>query len=162
MATNESASFCDFCQSRDLNKSAEEYCPQCEEALCRECKDNHKISKLSKLLHTISVDKYRKLPSFIKQIKHNCDEHDCFLEFYCKSHDSLCCKLCLISAHKECKATMFVDSVRISSSKHPSAAFNNIQRVLKYLDSNICSAIKDRYRNLAELHEEKKTIVEKN
>ncbi|VDI49312.1 Hypothetical predicted protein [Mytilus galloprovincialis] len=34
MATIDSTPFCDICQHRDLNKSAEEYCPQCEEALC--------------------------------------------------------------------------------------------------------------------------------
>ncbi|VDI53653.1 Hypothetical predicted protein [Mytilus galloprovincialis] len=71
MATDQSVLLCDVCQKRHLNKSAEEYCPQCEEALCRECRDHHKLSKWLKSHQTITVDKYNKLPSFIKQISQN-------------------------------------------------------------------------------------------
>ncbi|XP_063418455.1 uncharacterized protein LOC134701257 [Mytilus trossulus] len=77
MATNDNTPFCDICQSRDLNKLAEEFCPQCEEALCGDCTEHHKISKSTKSHQTISLEKYNKLPSFIKQISHNCQEHGC-------------------------------------------------------------------------------------
>ncbi|CAG2200835.1 unnamed protein product [Mytilus edulis] len=160
MATDQSVLLCDVCQKRHLNKSAEEYCPQCEEALCRECRDHHKLSKLLKSHQTITVDKYNKLPSFIKQISQNCEEHDCFLEFYCKSHDALCCKLCLISGHKECKGTIFIEDFLKPLTGHQSAALDNIEKVLQDLQSNICSAIKDRNRNLTELREQKRVIEE--
>ncbi|XP_071150335.1 uncharacterized protein [Mytilus edulis] len=159
MATNENALFCDFCQNKQLNQSAEEYCPQCEEALCGECRDNHKISKLSKSHQTISIENYNKLPSFIKQISHNCEEHACFLEVYCKSHDSLCCKRCLISSHKECKDTIFIEDFLTPSSRIQSAALDNIEQVLKDLESNISSTLKDRNRNLADLREQKQVIA---
>ncbi|CAG2186794.1 unnamed protein product [Mytilus edulis] len=160
MATNESVLLCDVCQNRHLNKSAEDYCPQCEELLCRECRDHHKASKLLKSHQTITVDKYNKLPSFIKQISHNCEEHDYFLEFYCKSHDALCCKLCLISGHKECKETIFIEDFLKPLTGHQSAALDNIEKVLQDLQNNICSAIKDRNRNLNELREQKRVIGE--
>ncbi|XP_063418463.1 uncharacterized protein LOC134701267 [Mytilus trossulus] len=160
MATSKNALFCDFCHNKQLNKSAQEYCPQCEEALCGECRDNHKISKLSKSHQTISIDRYNKLPSFIKNISHICEEHDCFLEVYCKSHDSLCCKRCLISGHKKCKETIFIEDFLVPSSKHQSAAFDNIEKVLKNLESNISSAIKDRNRNLTDLRGQKQVIAE--
>ncbi|CAC5408335.1 unnamed protein product [Mytilus coruscus] len=155
MATNASALFCIICQCKDINKSAEEYCPQCEEALCGDCRDNHKISKLSKSHQTISVEKYNKLPSFIKQISHNCEEHECILEFYCKSHDSLCCKLCSISGHKECKEIIFIENFLTPSIGYQSVALDNIERDMKDLEVNICSALKDRNRNLTELRDQK-------
>ncbi|CAC5410187.1 unnamed protein product [Mytilus coruscus] len=160
MATNESSSFCGICQCKDINKSAEEYCPQCEVALCGDCRDNHKISKLSKSHQTISVDNYTKLPSFIKQIKHNCEEHDLVLEFFCKSHDSLCCKLCSISCHKECKEIVFIEDFITPSTGHQSVALDNIEKVLKDLETNICSAIKDRNRNLTKLREQNRLMTE--
>ncbi|XP_063411408.1 transcription intermediary factor 1-alpha-like [Mytilus trossulus] len=160
MATKEIATFCDICLTRDLNKLAEEFCPQCEEVLCGDCRNHHKISKSSKSHQTISMDKYNKLPSFIKNISHNCEVHDCFLEVYCKSNDSLCCKRCLISSHKECKETFFIEDFLTPSSRHQSAALANVEKVLKYLDDNICFAIKDRNRNLTELREQKRVIVE--
>lgn len=57
MAANESALFCDICKNRDIDKPSEEYCSQCEEALCGVCRDHHKISKLSKSHQIISIDK---------------------------------------------------------------------------------------------------------
>ncbi|XP_071149666.1 uncharacterized protein [Mytilus edulis] len=158
MATDEIASFCNICLTRDQNKLAEEYCPQCEEALCGDCRHHHKISKSTKSHQTISLEKYNKLPSFIKQIKHNCEEHDCFLECYCKCHDSLCCKRCLISSHKECKEIIFIEDFLTPSTGYHSVALHNIEKALKDLDTNICSAIKDRNRNLTELHEQKQKI----
>ncbi|XP_063411411.1 E3 ubiquitin/ISG15 ligase TRIM25-like [Mytilus trossulus] len=160
MANNEVVSFCDICQSRDINKLAEEYCPQCEEALCEDCLHHHKISKLLKSHQTISFEKYNRLPYFIKKIKLNCEEHDCFFEFYCKSHDSLCCKLCLISGHKECKETIFFEDFLTPSTGYHPVSLHNIEKALKDLETNICSALKDRYRNLTELREQKQKISE--
>ncbi|XP_063411406.1 uncharacterized protein LOC134694331 [Mytilus trossulus] len=160
MATDKSVLLCDVCQNRHLNKSAEDYCPQCEEALCRECRDHHNLSKLLKSHQTITVDKYNKLPSFIRQISQNCEEHDCFLEFFCKSHDAPCCKLCLISCHKECKETIFIEDFLKPLTWHQSAALDNIEKILEDLQNNICSAIKDRTRNLNEIREQKRVIGE--
>lgn len=56
MATKECALFCVICQCKDINKSAQEYCPQCEETLCGDCRANHKISRLSKSHQTISIE----------------------------------------------------------------------------------------------------------
>lgn len=160
MAAIESPQLCDVCLNRDLNKTAEEYCPQCEEVLCGECRDHHKISRSSKSHKTITVDKYNRLPSFIKKIKHNCEEHDFVLEFFCKSHDSLCCKICSITAHKACKEIMFIEDFLTPSKGHPSVALDNIEKVLKNLESNISSAIKDRNRNVIDLREQKQVIAE--
>ncbi|VDI49315.1 Hypothetical predicted protein [Mytilus galloprovincialis] len=134
MAIKESAFFCVICQCKEINKSAEEYCPQCEEALCGDCRDNHKISRLLKSHQTIFVDKYNKLPSFTKQISHNCEEHDCILDFYCKFHDSLCCKCCLISSHNGCKETIFIENFLAPSSRYQSAALDNVEKVLNDLE----------------------------
>ncbi|XP_063418462.1 uncharacterized protein LOC134701266 [Mytilus trossulus] len=159
MSVNESPQFCDVCLNRDLNKTAEEYCPQCEEVLCRECRDHHKISRSSKSHKTITVNKYNRLPYFIKRIKHNCEEHDFVLEFFCKSHDSLCCKICSISAHKECKEIIFIEDFLTPSKGLPLVALDNIEKVLKNLESNISSAIKDRNRNLTDLREQQRVIA---
>ncbi|XP_071150334.1 transcription intermediary factor 1-alpha-like [Mytilus edulis] len=160
MSSNDNTPFCDICQHRDLNKSAEEYCPQCEEALCGDCTEHHNISKSTKSHQTISIEKYNKLPSFIKQISHNCQEHGCILELYCKSHDYFCCKICSISAHKECKEIIYIEDFLTPSKGYQSVALDNIEKVLKKLESNISSTIKDRKRNLTELREQKRVNSE--
>ncbi|CAG2217143.1 unnamed protein product [Mytilus edulis] len=82
-----------------------------------------------------------------------------FLNFSCKSHESFCCKVCLISGHKECKETIFIEDFLKPLPGHQSAALDNIEKVLQDLQSNICSAIKDRNRNLTELREQKRVSI---
>ncbi|CAC5408337.1 unnamed protein product [Mytilus coruscus] len=54
----------------------------------------------------------------------------------------------------------FIDDFFTPSSVHQSAALDNIEKVLKDLEINISSAIKDRNRNLTELREQKLVITE--
>lgn len=64
----------------------------------------------------------------------------------------------MISCHKECKEVTYIDAFITPSSGHQSAALDNILKVLDDLDSNICSALEDRNRNLTELREQKVMI----
>lgn len=94
--------YCDICQSRYIYKAAEEDCPICEEALCTDCKDHHKLSKATKIHQAISIDEFNNLPAFIREIKQHFDEHLDRFEFFCLTHSELCCKRCITTTHKEC------------------------------------------------------------
>ncbi|CAC5408334.1 unnamed protein product [Mytilus coruscus] len=86
-------------QCKNINQPAQEFCPQCEEALCGDC-------------------------------------------------------------HKECKEIIFIEHFLTPSKGHKSVAFDNIEKVLNDLESNISSAVKDRDRNLSDLREQKQVIAE--
>ncbi|CAG2186797.1 unnamed protein product [Mytilus edulis] len=60
----------------------------------------------------------------------------------------------------ECKETIFIEDFLTPSSGHKPAALDNIEKVVQDLESNICSALKDRNRNLNELREKKRVIRE--
>ncbi|CAC5400965.1 unnamed protein product [Mytilus coruscus] len=148
--------FCDICQSRHISKAAEGYCPLCEEALCTDCKDHHKLSKATKTHQAISIDEYNKLPLFIREIKQYCDEHGDRFEFFCPTHNELCCKRCITTTHNECKESKVIeDFVEFSKS---SAAINKYEQTLKDVDENIQNAIDDRKYNLEQFEKQKQAI----
>ncbi|CAG2186787.1 unnamed protein product [Mytilus edulis] len=133
MAEN-SPEFCDICHRLDISKPAAEFCPQCGDLLCEVCQNHHKVAKLSNLHQTISLDEYDKLPLFIKNINNKCDDHEGILEFYCKTHDMMCCKRCLISSHKDCNETTLIEDLISMSQLHKTSALDDIEQILEYVE----------------------------
>lgn len=156
-----SGEFCDICQRMDISKTADAFCPQCEDLLCDVCQNHHKVAKLSNSHQTISIVEYEKLPTFIKNINNKCEDHENILEFYCKTHDMLCCKRCLISSHKNCNETTLIEDLLSVPTFHKSSALDNIKQILQYIDENIHTALEDRKRNLDELRQQKEILLKK-
>ncbi|CAG2218839.1 unnamed protein product [Mytilus edulis] len=149
--------YCDICQSRHISKAAEEYCPVCEEALCTDCQDHHKLAKASKSHQVILIDDYNKLPPFIREIKQHCDVHGDRFEFFCPVHNELCCKRCITTTHSECKGSKVIeDFVEFSKS---SAAIDEYEQTLTDVEKNIKTAIVDRKYNLEKFEKQKKAII---
>ncbi|CAC5368255.1 unnamed protein product [Mytilus coruscus] len=156
-----SGEFCDICQRMDISKTADAFCPQCEDLLCDVCQNHHKVAKLSNSHQTISIVEYEKLPTFIKNINNKCEDHENILEFYCKTHDMLCCKRCLISSHKNCNETTLIEDLLSVPTFHKSSALDNIKQILQYIDKNIHTALEDRKRNLDELRQQKEILLKR-
>ncbi|VDI63956.1 Hypothetical predicted protein [Mytilus galloprovincialis] len=148
--------YCDICQNRHICKAAEEYCPVCEEALCTDCKDHHKLAKATKNHQAISIDEYNKLPAFIREIKQHCDKHGDRFEFFCPTHNELCCKRCITTSHNECKECKVIeDFVEFSKS---SAAIDEYEQTLKDVEKNAQTAIADRKNNVEEFEKQTQAI----
>ncbi|XP_063410742.1 RING finger protein 207-like [Mytilus trossulus] len=147
---------CDICQCRHTSKAAEIYCSLCEEALCSDCKDHHKLSKATKTHQVILIDDFNKLPPLIREIKQHCDKHGDRFDFFCPKHNELCCKRCITTTHRECKGSKVIeDFVEFSKS---SAAINEYEQTLKDVEENIQIAIDDRKINLEEFDKQTQSI----
>ncbi|XP_063418500.1 tripartite motif-containing protein 2-like [Mytilus trossulus] len=158
MAEN-SPEFCDICQRLDISKPADAFCPKCEDFLCVGCQNHHKVAKLSNTHETTSIIEYKKLPTFIKNISIKCEDHENILEFFCKKHDNLCCKQCLISSHRDCKEITLIDDLLSMPTFHKSSPLDDIDQILQYTGENIHTAIKDRKRNLTEIRQQKEILL---
>jgi hypothetical protein len=86
-----SPSFTGRCHNRHISKPSEVWCRECEEGLCTECIEYHSSGKLSRGLTTIPIAEYRKLPSYVLEIKEHCNEHHEKFSSYCKEHECPCC-----------------------------------------------------------------------
>jgi hypothetical protein len=58
-----------------ISKPSDVWCPDCDEGLCTECLDHHSLAKLCRKHTTIPIAEYRKLPSYVLEIKEHCNEH---------------------------------------------------------------------------------------
>jgi len=98
-----SPSFCGICDIRHISKLSEVWCPQCEEGVCTKCLEHHSLAKPSRNHTTIPIVEYRKLSSYMLEIKANCDEHQDKFNLYCREHECPCCRICIVENHSDCK-----------------------------------------------------------
>ncbi|XP_063411809.1 E3 ubiquitin/ISG15 ligase TRIM25-like [Mytilus trossulus] len=145
---------CSNCEHRHISTVAVTWCPDCDEALCTECKDHHDASKIAKFHRTILLAEYDKLPSFIKDRSVYCSEHDQKCELYCCSHSQLCCTACLIESHIPCEKLETIHDVKTSP------ALEDIENGLKCLMINLDSLLQNRLENKTRINAQKSVIME--
>ncbi|XP_071121938.1 E3 ubiquitin-protein ligase TRIM71-like [Mytilus edulis] len=148
---------CDICNLRHISKHSVIWCSDCDEGLCLECSEHHSLSKLSRNHSVVPIAEYKKLPSFLVNIKLHCDKHDEKYSLFCKEHNECVCRKCIISEkHKKCKEMIPVEDV-IQNSK-TSVVFTEIESSLQEMKGNITLILEDRQKNLSSLSDTKKKI----
>jgi hypothetical protein len=149
---------CNVCSLRHITKSSAVWCSECDEGFCTECKEYHSLAKATRDHVTITIGEYQKLPPFIVGINLLCDEHCEKYQTYCKNHEQLCCRKCVITRHKNCKDIVpledVVDNVKNSSS------VQEMEHLLDDLATNIKTIIASGQDNIDVLNKTK-TGIEK-
>ncbi|KAL3864937.1 hypothetical protein ACJMK2_006580 [Sinanodonta woodiana] len=100
---------CEACQSRDMMKSADGYCVDCEEAMCVDCKVVHQHQKATKTHSIVCLEELTRSPQ--NALKYatafNCPEHDGEdIKFYCSNHRLACCVVCCGMNHRNCESVL--------------------------------------------------------
>lgn len=67
MATNTSE--CGICLLRQITKTSKYWCPEREEDICDECREYHKLLKVTRSDEPITISNYKSLTSFITEIQ---------------------------------------------------------------------------------------------
>ncbi|CAG2246607.1 unnamed protein product [Mytilus edulis] len=99
-------SLCGVCDNRQRTKSSVVWCSECDEGLCEDCKEHHRIFKETKNHETVSIVDYKKLHTEVLQTAQVCKLHNEKYELYCREHDCPCCKKC-VKSHND-----FADNVK--------------------------------------------------
>lgn len=154
METN--LTICDICDFRQITKPSVVWCSECDEGLCRECTEHHRISKATRGHSTISIDGYKKLPPTILEITQTCKDHNEKIQIYCYKHDSLCCKKCVVENHNVCKELFDINDV-VKDVKS-SNTFLDIEQTLAEISENFKRIRKDREENLTAIKETREKI----
>jgi hypothetical protein len=81
-----SPSFCGMCDGRHIVKPSEVWCSDCEEGICTECLEQHRLAKPCRNHSTIPISEYRKLLSYVLEINEVCNEHHEKFIAYCREH----------------------------------------------------------------------------
>ena len=152
MATSRDT-LCGICEAQHITKYADQWCPECDEGLCSDCENHHKVSKVSRNHGVISIENYHKLPKSISGIGNHCEYHDMKYTYFCQHHDKPCCPDCTLSNHKECVGLLSMREI-IKTSK-TSTLIDNIEKSIKDIKINIDNITKNRKRNISEIHQKR-------
>ncbi|XP_071149184.1 E3 ubiquitin-protein ligase TRIM71-like [Mytilus edulis] len=149
MAT--STALCGPCSERHITKQSTYWCSECEEAICDDCQEHHKVLKATRSHQLIPIDKYKSLPSCITDIQQLCTYHNEKYQQYCAAHALPICLKC-IKEHQKCNV-IHIDEV-INNAK-TSGHFQDLETRLMDLLQNIDKVKKDRTANLSNIEEKK-------
>jgi len=158
-------STCGICDVCHISKPSEVWCPECDQGLCIDCTQHHSLSNASRNHSTIPISEYQKLPSFVLESREFCNEHSERFQLYCKEHGCICCRICMVENHSECKNVTILEKIDLHS-RSPSRgfAYTNNQKEEKrttppkYGNRFIPMAHLNRYNSL-HLHDSSETVV---
>ncbi|XP_052064550.1 E3 ubiquitin/ISG15 ligase TRIM25-like [Mytilus californianus] len=155
MATK--TSLCTICDLRHLTTSSTHWCPECEEALCTNCKEHHSLSKSSRCHRVISISEYNCLPPSIVNIDLFCTYHNEKYLQYCVKHECPICYKC-INEHGNCGGLTLLEE--LARDVKSSEVFRDMEQSLKDMIVNISRIREDRRTNIQMIQDKKKKIVE--
>ena len=104
---------CHPCGRRQKNTTATSVCLTCQEHLCDECCEPHRVFKAGEHhITTISSQDKIQTPVDMKGMD-TCTEHGRVFQYHCKDHEVLCCERCHIKMHKKCENIFDIDDLLI-------------------------------------------------
>jgi len=147
------------CSSKEhLNNDAKSYCPMCKIYMCNKCDNTH--SNLCPNHNQYNIDQDIKV-IFTGYCKH--ENHPNKLEYFCKTHNELCCAACLCKLnmngdgeHKDCD----VCSIKDIKDEKKNALNNNIKK-LEEISATFEESIKE-IKSLSDKINKKKEELQKN
>lgn len=148
-------SICGVCNNHQITKPSLVWCSDCEEGLCRNCKEHHNISKGTRDHEIIVIAEYKKLPTEILQNATVCKIHNEKYELFCSKHDCPCCKKCL-KTHTDCRG--LTDIHDLIKNVKTSNAFYEIEQNLLEIVENIKRLSTNRKENLTLLETKRREI----
>ncbi|XP_063431470.1 uncharacterized protein LOC134714161 [Mytilus trossulus] len=157
MATNSDV-LCGICDSQHITKSANKWCPECDEGLCSGCQTYHSFSKATRNHEAISIENYLKLPSAILKIATYCNDHNLKYQNFCPQHDKICCSVCISEYHNNCCGLKSLQEI-VKTSKE-SAWIESIEENLKDMRNNYENIKKDIENNLTTVENQRKHFHE--
>ncbi|XP_052089867.1 uncharacterized protein LOC127726529 [Mytilus californianus] len=148
---------CGVCDYRQVTKPSVVWCSECDEGLCEDCKEHHRISKSSRNHETVSTAEYKKIPTQVIEIATVCKIHNEKYELFCRNHDCPCCMKC-VKSHTDCKG--LTDINELIKNVKTSNAFYEIEQALLEVAENIKRIKTNRKDNLTSLEKQKREIEE--
>ena len=141
------------CSYKDHEKiDALSYCRKCEIYMCNKCLNLH--SQLLQKHQLFTLEKGKEIFTGLCQEK----EHNSPLNFFCKTHNKLCCAICIckikmneIGNHKDCDACIINDIQNEKKSK--------LKENIKYLDE-LSNKLQNSINNLKIIFDKKIKNIE--
>lgn len=135
------SNFCDPCMVLHKHNNAINSCLECDESLCSVCSNHHKSLKATRNHILIDIDTQPRFLSLTKELSaSNCKFHPLRdIQYFCVTHDLLCCGDCLAAAHSKCEKVLSVESASINAKE--SVSFEECENELKHILESFSSIL---------------------
>ena len=149
---------CSLDEHKDIN--AEYYCQECKVSMCKKCEKVH--SSLLKNHHLISLDK-----DINEVFTGLCTKpkHPLALEYYCKTHNQLCCAACIAKIrnkwngqHKDCEI-YYIIKIKNNVKEKLDKNMKKLEELSNKLEPTI-KELKDIYEKINESKEKLKGEIQ--
>lgn len=147
---------CDSCKYNEKLNQAVLWCMQCEESLCTDCGQTHKLAKFLRDHMLVNINE---VPKFSTRPNKCPDHKSSELDFYCFDHKTLICKECLTCSHKSCEEFQTIDQA--ASGIQQTKPFTELNDRIKIIQSTLQTMMTDRTKNIEDIESEIKEIREK-
>ncbi|XP_052078274.1 uncharacterized protein LOC127716188 [Mytilus californianus] len=154
MSTN--LKICNICDYRHVTKPATDWCSECEQSFCNECKEFHGFSRSSQNHATIPISDFLALETSFLSITSLCTEHNEIYNLVCQTHDQLLCLRC-IKNHKDCKG--IVPLSEITKNVKSSTCFQETQTGFTDTNENITKIRDELKLSLETINDEEKLLM---
>ena len=152
MATSRNI-ICGICEAQHITQYADQWCSACDEDMCSDCENHHKVSNATRNLGIIPIENYHKLPSSISEIGNHCEYHDLKYTNFCQFYDRPCCPDCISTNHNDCIGLLSIRKI-IKTSK-TLTLIDNIEQSLTDIKNNIDKITKSRQQNMSEIRQQR-------
>ncbi|CAC5401310.1 unnamed protein product [Mytilus coruscus] len=105
-----STSVCAVCDLRHHTSPSTHWCTECEEPLCSDCKEHHKVLKATRNHKTIHISDYQSLPTVVTDNQQFCVYHNEKYQLYCVIDNVPICYKCT-KEHGKCGEVIPLEEV---------------------------------------------------
>ncbi|XP_052098020.1 E3 ubiquitin-protein ligase TRIM71-like isoform X2 [Mytilus californianus] len=108
-----------------------QYCQQCDQLFCKNCKTSHLRTKISKN-HTFFIGR-----NINQEEQQFCAEHDESFIFYCVDCDTVVCKICAVKRHNRHDMSEINESVlklKVQLKKYAESKVKGLRKDIEKLD----------------------------
>lgn len=153
---------CDPCRfSGKTSSPAKKYCKDCGGHFCMYCAKTHVRTALTKTHEIIDVDKRSRTTEVARnsttRFQNKCHDHGADLVSYCEPHDSLCCNVCVMSVHKDCKRVVKLSEA--ASGNKAKVMCKDLESTIKKLQAQFSDIQSQRRDHLQYMDEQNDAIM---
>ncbi|XP_060585809.1 uncharacterized protein LOC132741614 [Ruditapes philippinarum] len=121
---------CQPCLNNILQRTADKFCPTCNEFQCLDCSNVHYTHAFLKSHKLVNANEVKtKQGSFDMKGLDQCDQHQEVLKFFCEDENQLCCSTCAILNHRKCHRIVEILKVARRSTKTKSTLKVTVEEV---------------------------------
>ncbi|KAJ8304880.1 hypothetical protein KUTeg_018463 [Tegillarca granosa] len=150
---------CDPCSELDKHNKAVSWCTVCNEALCTNCDNCHKVMKISRSHKLCPLEEIQSETQTITTLEVCTQHEEEKVKLYCMDHKQACCAICVTVHHRKCEHVKTLNDAAKGIKESPE--ITELTESLKAMIDELSTELEGRKINLQDLKRDKQKYQDK-